>query len=155
MIVLSPSLKPGQAAPDFCLNDAAGRQLCLGDFKGKWLVLFFYPADFTPGCTAESCAFRDQYQAFKELGAEIAGVSGDAQPTHLAFSGQFKLPYPLLSDPHGVMRRSYTVPHVFGRLSGRTTFVIDPQGLIRYVFDSRSRPLDHVTLALEQLSHAH
>ena len=144
MIQLKPSLKPGQKAPDYGLPAPAGR----------WVVLFFYPADFTPGCTVESCAFRDQYQDFKDAGAELIGVSGDTLETHEAFKAGHGLPYALVSDPDSKIRRAYTVPHVFGRLSGRTTFVIDPQGVIRFVFDSRENAAQHVGRSLEFIRHA-
>jgi peroxiredoxin Q/BCP len=154
MFRFSPSLTPGQKAPDFSRPDGSGRLRSLAEFSGRWLVLFFYPADFTSGCTAEACAFRDSYAAIRAAGAEALGISGDSTATHAAFAAAHGLPYPLLSDPGAAMRRAYGVPHLFGRLSGRTSFVIDPQGVIRSVFDSRSRALDHVSKALESLSHA-
>lgn len=151
MIRLKPSLKAGQKAPDFSLPDAQGKVHRLAEFAGRWLVVFFYPADFTSGCTTESCAFRDQYQAFKEAGAEVLGVSGDSSERHAAFAAEYRLPYALLSDPGAVMRHAYTVPHVFGRMSGRTTFVIDPAGVLRLVFDSRDQPLAHIAKSLEAI----
>jgi peroxiredoxin Q/BCP len=118
MIRFSPSLQIGQAAPSFSLPDSKGKIQCLEDFSGKWLVLFFYPADFTSGCTVESCLFRDRYQEFRDLGAELVGVSGDPGKVHEAFIYEYQLPYTLLSDSRGLMRRAYTVPQIFGRLSG-------------------------------------
>jgi peroxiredoxin Q/BCP len=155
MIRLSPSLKPGDPAPDFRLQDGQGKWWSLKDFAGRFLVLYFYPADFTSGCTAESCGFRDGYADFKGAGAEVAGVSGDSPARHAAFKDELGLPFPLLSDPDRAARRAYTVPQVLGRMSGRTTFVIGPDGVIRYVFDSRSDAPGHVTRALEFLRHAH
>ena len=135
MMRFSVSLKAGDAAPWFSGLDP---------FKGRWLVLFFYPADFTSGCTAESCSFRDLYQDFKGAGAEVVGVSGDSQESHAAFIAEHRLPYSLLSDGNRALRKAFGVPHILGRLSGRSTFVIDPQGIIRFVFDSRSDFKGHV-----------
>jgi peroxiredoxin Q/BCP len=146
---LGTGLKAGQAAPDFRLKDAQGKEHQLADYKGRWLVLFFYPADFTSGCTIESCGFRDRYQDFQKAGAEVLGVSGDTESTHAAFAAEHKLPYLLLSDPKRLAREAYGVPHVLGRLSGRVTCVIDPQGILRLVFDSREDAIGHVQKALE------
>jgi peroxiredoxin Q/BCP len=121
------------------------------DFKGHSTVLFFYPADFTPGCTLESCLFRDRAQDFKALGAELIGVSGDTEGIHAAFALEYRLPQRLLSDPKRRIRGAYGVPHVFGRLSGRCTFVIDGEGRIAFVFDSREQPQEHVHKTLEFL----
>lgn len=153
MIRFFPSLKAGQKAPDFSRPDGKGKLWQLSDFEGKWLVLFFYPADFTSGCSAESCSFRDRYQDFEDAGAEVVGISGDSQASHQAFAAEHRLPYLLLSDEDASMRRAYTVPHIFGRLSGRTTFVIGPDGLIRDVFNGREDALAHVTRSLEFIRH--
>ena len=126
------------------MPDADGKLHSLADFKGRWLVLFFYPGDFTPGCTVESCAFRDAYDAFKDLGAEVVGISGDSRATHAAFAAEHQLPYLLLSDPGRIAARAYGVPHILGRLSGRSSFVIGPDGLLLYIFDSRSEFTGHV-----------
>jgi peroxiredoxin Q/BCP len=154
MIRLRPSLRPGDRAPGFSLPDAQGKAWSLEDFKGSWLVIFFYPADFTDGCTAESCAFRDAYVDFKAEGAALLGVSGDSRESHGAFGAMHGLPYTLLSDRDAYMRRAYTVPHVLGRLSGRTSFVVDPSGVIRSVFDSRAQALDHVSVSLQAIRKA-
>jgi peroxiredoxin Q/BCP len=154
MIRFSTSLRAGDKAPDFALPDATGKIWKLADFAGKWLLLYFYPADFTAGCTAESCAFRDQYQDFKDAGAEIVGVSRDDAATHGAFAAEHRLPFILLSDTDAKARSAYAIPHILGRLGGRCSFVVDPVGMIRYVFDSRERHLDHVTKTLEFLRHA-
>lgn len=151
MIRFSPALHVGQAAPNFSSVDATGKTYTLADFARTWVVLFFYPTDFTPGCTIESCQFRDKYPDFREAGAQLVGVSGDSVKLHRDFAAQYQLPYILLSDPDASMRRAYTVPHILGRLSGRTSFVIDPKGLIRYVFDSRGQFREHVTRTLEFL----
>jgi len=151
VIRLWPSLKVGEPAPGFSLPDGAGKLRSLEEFAGRWLVIFFYPADFTSGCTVESCAFRDEYGEFKDMGAEVLGVSGDSSSSHLAFAAKHGLQFPLLSDSKAEMRRAYTVPHIFGRMSGRTTFVVDAKGVLRYVFNSRSRFHAHVRRCLEFL----
>ncbi len=154
-VIFRTSLKAGDAAPDFALPDGEGQLRRLEDYKGRWLVLFFYPADFTHGCTEESCLFRDLAAQFAALGAEIVGVSGDSVLSHRDFAAAHKLGYPLLSDPARVARRAYGVPHRFGRLSGRVSFVIDPQGVIRHVFQSGSRAKEHVNRALDYLKENH
>ena len=100
------------------------------------VVLFFYPRDFTPGCTAEACAFRDDYADFVEAGAAVVGVSADSGDSHRRFAQHHDLPFPLVSDADGALRAAYGVDKVWGLLPGRITFVIDRQGIVRHVFDS-------------------
>ena len=103
------SLKPGDAAPLFCLPDQKNEPVCLGELKGSWVVLYFYPKDNSPGCTAEACAFRDSYEVFKEAGAEVIGVSPDSLESHKRFAGKYELPFDLLSDSDGRLRELYGV----------------------------------------------
>src|ERR1051326_451754 len=118
----------GDQAPDFTLASASGEQVSLKDFVGKRnIVLYFYPADNTAGCTAEACAFRDSYEAFKDAGAEVIGVSSNSEASHQQFSAKHRLPFILLSDPHGVVRKRYGVPSKYGVIPGRITYVIDQQ----------------------------
>mgnify|MGYP002777045313 CR=1 FL=1 len=139
-------------APDFTLPTATGRLFTLSHHRGRPVVLYFYPKDDTPGCTAEACSFRDQYEDFLALGAEVVGVSMDDEASHGRFAQKHRLPFPLLADKGGAVRKLYQVPRLFGFLpmSGRVTYVIDGAGLIRYAFNSTSAPLRHVsdTLAL-------
>src|SRR3954469_2627212 len=92
--------EPGTAAPAFTLPDQDGKSVRLKDFKGQWLVLYFYPKDDTPGCTREACGFRDEHHPLKKAGAAVLGVSPDNQTSHEKFASKYDLPFPLLSDPH-------------------------------------------------------
>ena len=140
-------LKPGDSAPDFALPTATGDTFRLSEFRGTPVVLYFYPKDDTPGCTAEACSFRDQYEDFKDLGAEVVGVSMDDEASHQKFAQKHRLPFPLLADAGGKIRKLYEVPRLFGflPLPGRVTYVIDGEGKIRYAFNSNGKPLQHVS----------
>jgi len=139
----------GDQAPDFTLPSQSGEPVRLSDRLGEQVVvLYFYPRDNTPGCTAEACAFRDSHEVFSEAGAEVIGVSSDSADRHAAFAGQYDLPFTLLSDAGGRVRRSYGVPAVLGVLPGRVTYVIDRQGTVRHVFNSMTNIDQHVGDAL-------
>ncbi|MCC6847061.1 MAG: peroxiredoxin [Deltaproteobacteria bacterium] len=147
-----PAVTAGQQAPDFALPDAAGNTIKLSDFRGKKaVVLYFYPKDDTPGCTKEACAFRDQYEDFKEAGAEVIGVSSDGGGAHEKFASKHRLPFLLLSDRGGVVRKQYGVPATLGLLPGRVTFVIDEQGIVRRTFNSQLQATKHVSEAIAAL----
>ena len=142
----------GDLAPDFTLPALSGAQVSLKDFLGKKdVVLYFYPKDNTPGCTAEACAFRDSYEVFKEAGAEVIGISSDTADSHEQFAKQNKLPFILLSDQGGAVRKLFGVPSTLGLVPGRVTYVIDQQGVVRYIFNSLLAPQKHVTEALKIL----
>lgn len=129
-----------------------GNFVSLTDFLGnKNVVLYFYPKDYTPGCTREACSFRDSYSALKELDAEIVGISSDSVSSHEEFARDEQLPFPLLSDPDGSTRRAYGVKSTLGVIPGRTSFVIDKQGIIRHVYSSQIHPERHVEEALMAL----
>lgn len=146
-------LTAGARAPDFTLADQDGQSVSLSDFRGrKNLVVYFYPKDDTPGCTKESCAFRDQFTAFSDAGAEVIGISSDSVSSHKAFAQKHRLPFRLLSDPGGKVRAAFGVPSTFGLLPGRVTYVIDKQGVIRHAFNSQLNPLQHVDEALAVLA---
>ena len=142
----------GTVAPDFTLPTASGEPFTLSQHRGRPLVLYFYPKDDTRGCTAEACSFRDRYEDFQALGAEVVGVSMDDEASHQRFARKYRLPFSLLADVGGRVRKLYEVPRLFGvlPLSGRVTYVIDGTGLIRYAFNANAQPLKHVseTLAL-------
>ena len=139
----------GDQAPDFTLPSQSGEQVRLSDRLGEQVVvLYFYPKDNTPGCTAEACAFRDSHEVFSEAGAEVIGVSSDSADRHAAFAGRYELPFTLLSDAGGRVRKSYGVPSVLGMLPGRVTYVIDRQGTVRHVFNSMTNIGQHVGDAL-------
>jgi len=145
-------LLSGDRAPDFTLNDQHGKSTSLSDFRGKKnLVVYFYPKDDTPGCTKESCAFRDHYAAFSDAGAEVIGISSDSEASHRAFAEKYKLPFTLLSDVGGKVRTAFGVPQTFGLLPGRVSYVIDKQGVIRHAFNSQMNPTKHVDEAIDVL----
>lgn len=146
------SVKVGDTAPNFTLPDQNGSTVSLSDFRGqKAVVLYFYPKDDTPGCTAESCAFRDQYEVFKTAGAEVIGVSGDSSESHQKFAAKHNLPFTLLSDKDNQVRKQYGATTAFGLIPGRVTYVIDKEGVVQYVFDSMLNFKGHVEEALKTL----
>jgi thioredoxin-dependent peroxiredoxin len=146
------TVKVGDVAPDFTLTSQSGSPVSLKDFIGqKAIVLYFYPKDDTPGCTAESCAFRDSYEVFKEVGAEVIGVSSDSTQSHQQFANKYNLPFILLSDVGGKLRKLYGVPATFGLLPGRVTYVIDKQGVVKHIFDSQLNFKAHVDESLKVL----
>jgi peroxiredoxin Q/BCP len=147
-----PGVEVGHKAPDFELPDANGKRVRLADFRGKKaVVLYFYPKDDTPGCTKEACSFRDQYQDFQDAGAAVIGVSSDSSESHRKFAAKHRLPFTLLADRGGKLRRLYGVPATLGLLPGRVTFVIDGAGVVRHVFNSQLDATRHVREALEVL----
>jgi peroxiredoxin Q/BCP len=149
---MASSLKVGDPAPDFSLAAADGRTIALGDYRGKSaVVLFFYPKDDSPACTAEACSFRDSYQDFVKAGAAVIGVSSDPIGNHQAFAGKHRLPFPLLTDTKGALRTLYGVPRTLGLIPGRVTYLIDREGIVRHIFSSQLRPLSHITEALKAL----
>lgn len=145
----------GDAAPDFTLPSQSGEQVSLRDLVGqKALVLYFYPKDNTSGCTAEACAFRDSYEVFKEAGAEVVGVSSDSVAAHEGFAAKNRLPFILLSDEGGAVRKRYGVERTLGILPGRVTYVIDRGGVVRHIFSSQLNATRHVPEALAALRDA-
>src|SRR5690242_248615 len=142
----------GDRAPDFTLPDQTGKSIRLSDLLSEQaVVLYFYPKDETQGCTAEACAFRDSYEVFKEAGAEVIGVSSDSVESHEQFAKRHRLPFILLSDAGGAVRKRYGVPSTLGLLPGRVTYVIDKQGVVRYIFNSLLGAEKHVSEALKTL----
>ena len=151
------SLRPGDRAPDFTLDDQDGRPVRLSALWEKGpVVLFFYPKDDTAGCTAEACAFRDNYDAFQTAGAAVVGISSQGVASKKAFATKNGLPFLLVSDPGGKAREAFQVKGNFlGLLDGRETFVIARGGAIQHVFNSQIQPVKHVTEALSVLSAMH
>ena len=146
------TLRVGEPAPDFTLPSGAGQDIRLSDvLKQRAVVLYFYPKDETAGCTAEACAFRDSYEVFKKVGAEVIGVSDDSADSHRSFAAHHRLPFVLLADMGGDVRKRYGVRKLLGLLGGRVTFVIDRQGIVRHVFDSQTQATRHVAEALETI----
>ena len=147
---MARGIQVGDKAPDFTLPSQAGEQVRLSDRLGERIVvLYFYPKDETVGCTKEACAFRDSYEVFAEAGAEVIGVSSDSVDKHAAFAGHHELPFTLLSDQGGRVRKSYGVPATLGLLPGRVTYVIDRAGTVRHVFGSPTNIGRHVNDALD------
>ncbi len=146
----------GDRAPDFELPSHRGDTVRLSDYLGdRVVVLYFYPKDETPGCTAEACAFRDSYEVFTEAGAEVIGVSSDSAESHRRFIAEHNLPFVLVSDANGELRRRYGVRRQLGVLPGRVTYVIDKHGVVRHVFASASNIGGHVNGALEVVEKLH
>lgn len=132
--------QPGDPAPDFALPDQNGRVRSLAEFRAKWLVLYFYPKNDTPGCTEQACAFRDDWQRLVELGAEVVGVSVDDVSSHYAFAKKYSLPFPLLADTKGQVATRYGSIYNLGvvKFARRNTFLIDPEGRIAKAYLSAS-----------------
>jgi len=130
------ALAAGDRAPLIALPDAEGVERRSDQLGGAALVLFFYPKDDTPGCTAEACAFRDSFADLQALGAQVWGVSGDDAASHRRFASRHGLPFPLLVDRGNALRKAFGVPSVLGLLPGRVTYVIDGNGMIRHVFNN-------------------
>jgi peroxiredoxin Q/BCP len=148
-----PTLTLGTAAPDFELPDQNGNLVRLSKFRGTCpVVLYFYPKDDTTGCTIEACKFRDDFEKFRATGAEIIGVSDDSTESHARFVAKYHLPFTLLSDKGGRVRKLYGVKKSFGLIAGRVTFVIDRNGILRHSFSSQSSPARHVEEALVALA---
>ena len=145
------SLNIGDKLPEFSLFDQDGKNRTSKQCKGKKLVLFFYPKNDTPGCTAEACGFRDKYDLFKLLGAVVWGVNNDNQLSHQKFAKKNQLPYPLLCDENNALRKKFGVPKVLGLLDGRVTYLIDSKGVIRHSFNDLLNSTKHVTSALQIL----
>jgi peroxiredoxin Q/BCP len=142
----------GDEAPDFTLSNQSGEVVRLRDFIGKKIiVLYFYPKDFSRGCTAEACAFRDSYEVFKDEGAEVIGVSSQSVDSHRRFALANMLPFILLSDEESKVRKLYGVPSTLGLLPGRVTYIIDKKGIVRHVFSSQSNPTKHIEEAVRIL----
>lgn len=149
-------LVAGQEAPDFVLQDENGQSHRLSDYRGKAVVLYFYPKDNTPGCTREAEGFRDDYAAFQQAGVVVLGVSPDAPERHARFKAKHNLPFTLLADPEHAVCERYDVwkkKKNFGREYfgvARTTYVIDPEGKIAKVY-KRVKPAGHSQQVLADL----
>jgi len=152
-VATKQTVEVGDPAPDFTLPSQSGDQVRLSDVWHRGpVVLYFYPKDETPGCTTEACTFRDSYEAFKEAGAEVVGVSSDSVTSHESFAAKHRLPFILLADDGGRVRKQYGVRPTLGILPGRVTYVIDGQGVVRHVFSSQTGVQRHVQEALDALN---
>jgi peroxiredoxin Q/BCP len=144
------SIKVGERAPDFSAITQDGSTIRLADFLSKRVVvLFFYPKDGTTICTKEACSFRDSYSRFADAGAEVIGVSSDSPKAHHKFAAQNQLPFHLISDADGSLRKAFGVRKTLGLLPGRVTYVIDKQGIVRLIFSAQFASDEHVQQALQ------
>lgn len=142
----------GSAPPAFTLKDQDGKSFSLSKLKGKPVVVYFYPADETPGCTKQACAFRDSYEKFKKAGAEVVGISGDDPSSHKAFAKKYRLPFTLLSDEGNKVRKEWGVPgDFFGALPGRQTYVLDKTGKVQLIYNNQFQPEKHIDETLKLL----
>ena len=143
-------LKIGDQIPSFSLKDQNGN--IRTSYKSKKpLVLFFYPKDDTPGCTIEACGFRDKYDLFKILGAEVWGISNGNTQSHLKFANKNKLQYPLLCDQNNTLRKKFGVPKTLGFIEGRVTYIINSKGTIIHIFEDLLNGPAHIKEAIKAL----
>lgn len=146
------ALSVGQKAPDFKLPSTSGQILQMsGDLLGKAFILYFYPKDFTRGCTAEACEFRDQFEAFRKLDIPVFGVSRDDIPTHQKFRKAYKLPFDLLSDGNGKVCKSYDALIPLINMPKRVTYLIDEKHEIAGVFSDMFESKGHIDNMLKKL----
>ena len=142
-------IRVGDKAPNFSATTQDVSTIRIGDYLGrKALVLFFYPRDNSPICTQEACSFRDSYEQFVDAGAEVIGASSDSAKSHQAFAKQYQLSFPLISDQDGALRKLFGVPSALGLLPGRSTYVIDKEGVVRLIFSAQFASEKHVQQAL-------
>jgi peroxiredoxin Q/BCP len=140
----------GDHLPHFILNDENHQPIDISGLKGKFLVIYFYPKDDTPGCVKEACSFRDAFQELVDAGAMVYGVSSDRPDTHAQFKAKYRLPFSLLSDTAGELRKLLGVPSdLFGLIPGRVTYVFNPEGRLIKEFKSQLSPESHVKEALK------
>ncbi|QED37649.1 peroxiredoxin [Antarcticibacterium arcticum] len=145
------TLKSGDPIPDISLKDKEGKLFSLSGLKGKAAVIYFYPRNFTPGCTTEACDFRDKYEDFKDLGAEVVAISADSEASHRKFVEQYNLPFIFLSDPENKAKKAFGVKaSLLGIIPGRETFVFDKNGLLRMRYNSL-KAAQHTTKAIDAL----
>jgi Peroxiredoxin len=140
-------LTVGTKAPDFAAPDQAGKTQKLSDYAGKWVLLYFYPKDFTSGCTTEACTIRDEYEGFKKIDAVVLGVSTDSVESHAGFSKEYSLPFMIISDPEKKIVAEYGASGIMTR---RISYLIDPAGNIAKAYDN-VKPEEHATEVLKDL----
>lgn len=153
LLMWTPSVwavKEGDAAPDFRVMSTTGEPIGLSDFAGSWLVLYFYPKSFTPGCTAQGCSLRDGFTPITEAGAKILGSSVDKLETQRRFKAENRLPFELLADEDAVVARAYGVSTLMGKMARRVTFIISPDSRIARVIEN-ARTGEHDAQVLEAL----
>ena len=145
------AIQIGDKIPSFKATKQDGTAFDSQEVNHKPVVIYFYPKDFTPGCTTQACSFRDAYQDFQDLGAEVIGVSGDSVSSHQNFQQKHKLPFVLLSDSDRKLRKLFGVPTaLFGLIPGRVTYVFNASGKAIYIFDNMSAK-NHIIKALDSI----
>ena len=144
-------IEEGKPAPDFELLSDEGEKVKLSSFRGRPVVLYFYPRDDTPGCTAQACGIRDAYDRFRDSGATVLGVSADTQASHVKFKDKYGLPFTLLADPERSIGEAYGVNREGSRTFERSTFVIDADGNVKKIM-RRVNPQLHADEVLETLA---
>ena len=137
--------------PEFNLYDEKRKYITEEDIIGKWSVIFFYPKDESPGCTLQSCSFRDKYEEFNNLGVQIFGVSSDSVSSHKRFKKRHNLQYSLLSDKGGILAESLRLKKNLGFLPARVTLIVNPEGIIIYAHTSQLGVTGHVRKALNEI----
>ena len=137
--------------PEFNLYDDKRKFITEENLNGKWSVIFFYPKDESPGCTLQSCSFRDKYEEFKELGVQIFGVSSDSVSSHRKFKEKYNLQYSLLSDKGSIIAKNLRLKKNLGLIAARVTLIINPEGLIIYAHTSQLGVMGHVRKALNEI----
>lgn len=145
-------IEVGDKVPDFTLLSQTGESVTLSDLIGKKnIVLYFYPKDKSKGCTRQACEFRDKYEVFTDLGAEVIGISSDDIKSHESFADEYNLPFILLSDEKNIVRKLFGVKSTFGIIAGRVTYIIDKKGIVRHIFSSQFQPKKHIKEALDAI----
>ena len=137
--------------PEFNLYDEKRKYITDEDINGKWSVIFFYPKDESPGCTLQSCSFRDKYEEFNNLGVQIFGVSSDSVSSHKKFKEKHNLQYSLLSDKGGILAENLGLKKNLGFLPARVTLIVNPEGIIIYAHTSQLGVTGHVRKALNEI----
>lgn len=143
----------GNRCPVFTLKDQNNTDFDIQSVLGKKIiVLYFYPKDDTPGCTAEACSFRDSYEEFKDLGCEVIGISGDSPESHAKFAEKHRLSFTLLADTNKKVRKLFDVPgNLFGLIPGRVTYIIDQNGIVRHIYNSLTNAAGHITESINAI----
>jgi thioredoxin-dependent peroxiredoxin len=136
LVSRSYALSPGDAVPNIRLPSTSGESVSLADWQGQWIVLYFYPRAFTPGCTSQSCSLRDEFGEIQERGAVILGASLDSIERQNQFKEEHQLPFDLLSDEQKELARAFDSLMIGGMMASRKTFIVNPEGLVVYRFDS-------------------
>lgn len=136
----------GDKCPEFTLKDQNNADFDIKSVLGKQvLVIYFYPKDDTPGCTAEACSFRDSYEDFKDLGCEVIGISSDSPKKHAEFAAKHRLTFTLLADTEKKVRKQFGVPgNLFGLIPGRVTYIVDKKGIVRHIYNSLANAAGHI-----------